>query len=43
MLSGTRVCILLVISSNITKVLAKSSEVVDIREELVLLLKEVVI
>jgi len=43
MLSSTRVCRLLILSLDIVKVLAKSSEVINVKEELVLLLKGVVI
>jgi hypothetical protein len=39
---GTGVCTSLVLSSDIAEVLAESSEVVDVGEELVLLLEEVV-
>jgi hypothetical protein len=40
---GTRVCILLVVSLDIAEVLVECSEVVDVRDKLVLLLEEVVI
>jgi hypothetical protein len=41
MLGSIRVCTSLIISSDIAKVLAESSEMVDVKEELVLLSKEV--
>jgi hypothetical protein len=43
MLSSTEVCISLIISSNIAEVLAESSKVVNVKEELVLLSKKVVV
>jgi hypothetical protein len=42
MLDNTGVCILLIVSLDIVEVLAESLEVVDVREELVLLLEVVV-
>jgi hypothetical protein len=43
MLGGTEVCTSLVISSDIAEVLAESLKVINVKEELVLLSKEVVI
>jgi hypothetical protein len=43
MLGGTEVCTLLVLSLDITEVLTESLEVINIREELMLLSEEVVV
>jgi hypothetical protein len=43
MLGSMEVCILLVVSLDIVEVLAKSSEVINVKEELMLLSEEVVI